>query len=99
MEAARYWQSQTSDVFKNSVYLSTSRGDKVHLANYTSGQGAQRSFQFIFPREVNGKPILDAKDKSLKFEFTYPVFRGIGDGKIFMEFKVEKMIFQGNIAY
>jgi hypothetical protein len=98
-ELARYWQSQTVELFKNSVYLSSTKGDKVPLANYAAGQGAQRSFQFIFPREMNGKPILDPHDKSLKLEFVYPVVAGIGDGKGFMEFKAEKMVFQGNIAY
>ena len=98
-EAARYWQSQTVDMLKNSTYLSGSKGDKVPIAKYVAAQGAQRSSQFIFPREVNGKPILDSKDKSLTLEFSYPVFRGVGDGRISMEFKVQKMIFEGNIAY
>ena len=99
-ELARHWQSQTVDLLKNYVYLSSDKGDKVQLAHYSVGQGGGRSFQFIFPREVNGNPIVDpVKDKSLRLEFNYPVIEGLGNGNAFMEFKLEKMIFAGNVAY
>ena len=99
-QLARHWQSQTVDLLKNYVYLSSNKGDKVQLTNYSVDQGGGRSFQFIFPREVNGYPIVDPmKDKSLKLEFTYPVIDAIGNGNAFMEFKLEKMIFNGNVAY
>jgi hypothetical protein len=99
LELARHWQSQTTDTLKTTVYLSNTKGDKVPVARYAAEQGAGRRFQFMFPREVNGKPLLSSQDKSVKLEFTYPVIGGMGDGKAFMEFKVDKMIFDGNIAY
>jgi hypothetical protein len=98
-DLARYWQSQTTDTLKNVVYLSNTKGDKVPVGRYAAEQGAGRGFQFMFPREFNGKPLVSPQDKSVKLEFTYPVIGGMGDGKAFMEFKVEKMIFEGNIAY
>jgi len=99
-QLARHWQSQTVDLLKNYVYLSSDKGDKVPLANYFVDQGGGRSFQFIFPREVNGNPIVDPmKDKSLKLEFNYPVIENLGNGNAFMEFKLEKMIFAGNVAF
>jgi len=99
-QLARHWQSQTVDLLKNHVYLSSDKGDKIQLANYYVDEGGGRSFQFIFPREVNGNSIVDPmKDKSLKLEFKYPVIRNLGDGNAFMEFKLEKMIFAGNVAY
>ena len=99
LELARYWQSQTTETLKNVVYLSNTKGDKIPVARYAAAQGGGRSFQFMFPREVDGKPLLSSQDKSVKLEFTYPTIGGMGDGKAFMEFKVEKMIFDGNIAY
>ncbi len=99
-QLARHWQSQTFDLLKHYVYLSSNKGDKVQLANYSVDQGGGRSFQFIFPREVNGNPIVDPmKDKSLRLEFNYPVIGNLGNGNAFMEFKLEKMIFAGNVAY
>ena len=50
-QLARHWQSQTVDLLKNYVYLSSDTGDKVPIANYYVDEGGGRSFQFIFPRE------------------------------------------------
>jgi hypothetical protein len=97
-ELAQYWQSKTTDLLKTSVYL-TGKNTKVPIARFAVGQGAERTFQFVFPREVDGKPLITPQDKSIKLEFTYPVFQGFGSGQGFLEFKVEKMIFNGNIAY
>ena len=104
MELARYWQSQTTDLLKNSIYISNTKGDKIYIARFAAAQGAQRNMQFIFPREVDGKPILGSQDKSFKLEFAYPANGDpsrpdIPEGKAFLEFKVDKMIFEGNIAY
>lgn len=99
MELARYWQSQTADLLKNYVNLSNSKGDKVYLTRFNATQGAEHNFQFIFPRQVNGAPLIGLKDRSLRSEFTYPVINQLGDGRGYIEFKPEKMVFQGNFAY
>ena len=95
----RHWQSQTMDLLKNTVFLRNSKGEQVALTKYIAPQGAERSFQFIFPREINGKPFITHEDKSLQLEFSYPVIGGVGNGRGFLEFKPKKMIFQGNVAY
>jgi hypothetical protein len=98
-ELASYWQTQTVALLKNSIYLSNTKGDKAWIAQFSAGQGGQRNFQLIFPRQVNGAPLLGPQDKSLKLEFAYPKVGEMLEGKAFMEFKVDKMIFAGNIAY
>jgi hypothetical protein len=96
-ELARWWQQKSTEQLKNQVYLSGNK-TKVPIARFAVAQGAERSFQFIFPREVDGKPVITPQDKSIKLEFPYPAM-GMGSGQAFQEFKVEKMIFGGNIAY
>lgn len=113
-DLARYWQAQTADLLKNTVALSNTKGEKIYLSNFTAEQAAGRSFQFIFPREANGKPLLNGmQDKSLKLEFMYPIINCLGDpspgctpassqgtmGKGYLEFKVDKMIFDGAVSY
>lgn len=99
-DMARYWQSKTADLLKNNVYLSNTNGEKVYLSNFAAEQGAGRSFQFVFARELNGKPLINGmQDKSLMLDFVYPVVGNIGDGKGHLEFKVDKMIFDGTVAY
>lgn len=105
MELSSYWQSQTMDLLKNTVFLRNSRGEQVALAQFNAPQGGEHSFQFIFPRLINGKPFIGPEDKSLQLEFTYPVvdipggYTKLGDGRGFMEFKPKKMVFQGDLAF
>ncbi|HTY63350.1 MAG TPA: hypothetical protein VMG30_13970 [Acidobacteriota bacterium] len=101
MELARTWQSKTLGVLSNSVFLYASKGEKAHLLDFNVGQGAQRSFQFIFPRQVGGKPIATDQDKSLILEFPYPADDAwkMGTGRGYAEFKVKKMILNGGLIY
>ena len=95
----QYWQTQTVDLLKNSVYISGSKGDKVPIAQYIPGQEGQNSFQFIFPRQVDGKEIITPEDKSIRLEFAYPVVGRVGDGRGFVEFKVSKMLINDEVIY
>jgi hypothetical protein len=104
-ELTNYWRSQTVALLKNTVFLRNTKGEQVALAQFNVPQGAERSFQFIFPRQINGKPFIGPEDKSLMLEFSYPVisipggYGTLGDGKGFMEFKPPKMLFHGNLVY
>jgi len=98
-ELSRYWQAQTAEVMANSVFLTPDKGSKARLVRYNPPQGAQTDFAFIFPREVDGNPILSDENKNLILEFTYPIVGGIGDGKGYAEFKVKKMMIKGGVIY
>ncbi len=98
-ELARHWQSQTAEVMANSVFLTPDKGAKARLVRYTPPQGAQTDFAFVFPREVEGNPLLSDENKNLILEFPYPVIGGIGDGKGYAEFKVKKMMIKSGIIY
>lgn len=98
-ELDRYWKTQNTSIFSNSVYLTPSKGEKARLVEYRPPQGANRDFAFIFPREVNGNPLISEEDKSLILEFPYQAVGGIGDGKGFAEFKVKKMMIKGGLIY
>ena len=95
----KHWQTQTVDMLKNSVYLRGSKGSKVAIVRYVPVSGAAQVFKFVFPRQVNGKDILQPGDKGLQLEFEYPVVGGIGDGRGFLEFKTDKMKFNNEIVY
>jgi hypothetical protein len=95
----RHWETQTTELLRNSVYLSGSKGEKVELFQYVPGSGASQEFQFIFPREVAGKEILKPDDKALQLEFAYPVIGRLGDGRAFIEFKTDKMKVNNEVVY
>ena len=99
LELPRAWQSKTTEMLKNSVYLIPSKGSRVPLTQFAAASGAERAITFVFPREVDGKPLVGPQDKSLKLEFVYPVIGEMGDGRAFLEFKIEKMTVNGKIEY
>jgi hypothetical protein len=98
MDFARYWRSANLATFQNSVFLIGSKGVKVPILEYKIEPGAG-SFQFIFPRTRDGKPLLSADDKSLILQFNYQAIQGMGDGRGQVEFKVNKMVYNGKIEY
>jgi hypothetical protein len=98
-ELARHWQLQTTERLRNFVFLIGPKGDKVPLLRYTPAHGGGREFQFAFPREFDGRPVLTAQDKSLKLEFPHPPIGELGDARVLVEFKVDKMVMQGEVVY
>jgi hypothetical protein len=54
---------------KMPVRLKTNRGTFVPLETERSGVGANEALHFFFPREQDGKPILDAKGDTAEFVF------------------------------
>jgi len=97
-ELARHWHSQNTERLKNFVFLIGGAGVKVPLSIYTPGEGAAPEFQFIFPREYNGRPVIGPGDKTLKLEFNHPNIRGATE-RILIEFKIERMMMQGAPVY
>lgn len=97
-ELARHWNSQTTEKLKNFVFLIGGGGVRVPVSIYTPGEGASREFQFIFPRDYNGRPVIGPGDKTLKLEFSHPDIRGTAE-RILIEFRLEKMMMQGALVY
>jgi hypothetical protein len=89
LDIAHDLKSKTTESVVPEAYLYGSKGDKVLLRQFIAPQGAQRSFQFIFPRQYKGKEILGPKDKGLNLEFF----------DIYMEFKTDKMQLNGKVEY
>jgi hypothetical protein len=96
---ARHWQTETIEMLHNSVYLSSSKSVRVQPAQYTAAGGAQRSFQFVFPRTEDGKELVGPDDKELILEFPYPAVGQFSAGNAYVEFKIDKMEVGGKLEY
>ena len=68
------------------------------LSVFRLGAGEAHEFQFVFPREYNGRPVIGPGDKVLGLEFQHPEIRGPAS-RILIQFKVEKMISQGTVIF
>ena len=115
MDLRRYWQNKTTELLKNTVFLVPAKGNRIPLLKYNVSQGDKCELQFIFPRQHQGLPALGPEDKSFKLEFDYPIFGTegnslkqdsdyprrsyIGNQRVFIEFKADKMLFNGKLEY
>lgn len=97
-DVAAYWQGQTAETLKNSVFLIGPKGDKLAPLRYHVTSNG-REFQLVFPREYKGGPLIGPQDKTLKLEFVHPRIGVTSETRVLIEFKVEKMLIQGTVAY
>jgi hypothetical protein len=98
-EMARYWQHQSTETLKNVVFLRGHAGEEVPLLSYAAEQGAARTFEVVFPRESEGRPLLRPDSKTLRLDFLHPNIRGQGEVRAFVEFKVKRMLIEGEVLY
>jgi hypothetical protein len=98
-ELARHWQTQTTERLRNFIFLIGPGGEKVPLLRYAVAGGSGREFQLVFPRQYEGRPLVGPQDKTLKLEFPRPSVRGEAEGRVLLEFKVERMLLEGAVVY
>ncbi|MGH9769375.1 MAG: hypothetical protein ACREAB_18275, partial [Blastocatellia bacterium] len=98
-DLARYWHSQTTETLKNTTFLIASDGEQIQPMQYTASTGAGREFQLIFPRTINGQPLIGPKDKSIKIEFKHPRVGNEGEARVLLEFKADKMTINNTVVY
>lgn len=65
------WQLENAAKLRNSTYL-TVGGKTVPLLNYRFAPVKDHAFFLVFPRTVNGEPLLNASRKSMTLQITSP---------------------------
>lgn len=96
---AEYWQSWPEGTMPANVYLTTSSGKRIAPVNWKYERGGGRAFEFYFPREVDGAPVISAEDKTFSIEFPNPSIRELSDRRAFVQYKLDKMKYQGQLMY
>lgn len=96
---AEYWQQWPEGTMPANVYLTTSSGKRLTPINWKFERGGGRAFEFFFPREVDGNPILTDADKTFSIEFPNPAIRGLNDRRAYVQFKLDKMKYKGELIY
>ena len=67
-ELANYWRSQNTGSLSDKVYLLGPKGLRASLLQYNPPRGDSRAFQLVFPRMVEGQPIVGPEDKTLQVQ-------------------------------
>lgn len=95
MEVDRQLKQMTSELLKQNAYLISDRLGRVEIKEYYPPSPDGTGAKFVYPREVDGKPVVEKGDKEVKFELYVP---GTGE-KIFQVWKVKDMIYEGKLSF
>lgn len=112
--ASAYWKNRTVESLKETTFLTNGK-DKIQPVDFHRNPADPSNIEFVFPRTVNGKPLVDKDNKSAIFEFKAPSIDNLRDAdtrgakpgvstvqagqKISAEFKTEKMMVDGKLVY
>lgn len=69
---ATFWQTIPEGTVPQQAFLNGPRGQKITPIRMMSPKGGAQEFELIFPRIVDGKPLLEPGDKSISVEFLVP---------------------------
>jgi hypothetical protein len=64
----RFFQKGTTETAKNKAFLSTEQVSQVTIQTYFAPRDEGIGAKFVFPRFVNGSPILTTRSKTIAFE-------------------------------
>ncbi len=92
----RFFQSETAKTLKNKAYLSTPSFPQLEVSEYFPPREESVGAKFVFPREVNGVPILSKDSGNLTFELLE--FSG-AKSRLRATFAVKPMVVDGELLY
>jgi len=100
----QYLATARTETIKQNVYLIGEHAGRVTLKEYFPPSSDGTGAKFVFPRTQNGKPVIAAGDKEARFEFEIPLVDRNAGGltnrhKLSINFKVDKMIYKGELNY
>jgi hypothetical protein len=109
-DLANFWQTRYPEgTVPQEAFLNGPKGQKIAPLRLISPKGGAQEFELIFPRVVEGKPLLEPGDKTISVEFNGPAVGGRDlqgrpvttstTTRVFMEFKVDKMALNGQLIY
>lgn len=67
-EVRRFLERQTSETLKNKAFLSTKLFSQVRIANYFPPRDEGIGAKFVFPRKLDGAPVVTEACDSITFE-------------------------------
>ncbi len=88
----RHLATMTTDLIKQDVTLISDRLGRIQITGYTPPSNQAPGAKFMFPREIDGQPVVAPEDKEVKFEWYLPEI-----GKVVIRQKVKDMEYEGRL--
>ncbi len=92
MSIDRELKQKTAEEFKQSVYLISDRLGQVQIKAYYPPSPDGTGFKFVFPRTVDGKPLVSAEDKEVTFKWWFW-------DQLTISYKVKDMMHNGKLEF
>ncbi len=97
-DLTRFWQTQTPEQLKLSMYL-IAGNHKVPPIDVAIAKGARHEFQLVFPRQVEGQPLIAPDEKHVALQLQHPQVGVVAAKIVYLEFDVRKMTVNGELVY
>ena len=92
----RFFQSETVKTLKNKVYLSTAACPQLELSAYFPPREESVGAKFVFPREVNGAPVVTKDCETITLEMLG--FTG-ANSRLRATFSIKPMAVGGELVF
>lgn len=97
-ELVRYWRMRPDDRWKQDTFLITDRGRIPPIEVRVSG-GAGGEFLLLFPRTVDGQPVVRPQDKSFSIEFEARAAGVVRADRALLQYKTKDIVADGQLIY
>ncbi len=92
MSIERELKQKQAEEFKQSVFLISDRLGQVQIKAYYPPAPDGTGFKFIFPRTVDGKPVIAPEDKEVTFKWWFW-------DQLTINYKVNEMMYNGKLEF
>ena len=92
-EVRRYLDKESAESLLDAAFLSTHEFSQIRLAAYYPPQGDGVGAKFVFPRFVDGRPIVTSESNQILFELNVPG----ADPRLAVTFAVPEMLHNGEL--
>jgi hypothetical protein len=97
--ADAHWQGLPSNSVPPNTFLVTEKGARIPPLTFTFIKGSETEIDLTFPRSVRSEPVIAPDAKSLKFQFPHPALGDFPERNVTMEYSLDKMMWNGKLAY
>src|SRR5437867_336969 len=91
LQITQFLQGQTTETMKARAFISTPRFHQVKLSAYFAPQDDVVGAKFVFPRRIQGVPVVIPEDQVVSFELDVPSF----EQDLRANFFVTRMVVKG----
>jgi hypothetical protein len=93
-DISKSWKSIPRDTVPAEMFLIASNGSKARPLTFVADSKGGDEFELTFPRSALGQGF-----KSFKLQIPHPALGDFGGSKVMVEFKLDKMMFDGKPSF